>query len=332
MAVITITISQSPIELVAGIPKAIYVSTNIPSTIFYTLGGADIPDPTHDSDIVVSGLNLPTDIPSVYFKAFATDGTNTSPIITQIYQNTTFSKLRRPRDKVIGLDNSVINQDRGIFGSNSPNPNTIFGNTGGITVDDPTIIGIPDGYNGTATGTPASFTDLPLIDYKFTYSTTDRLGQTGKGIGTLPAQIKIYVPPPPPEESDTSSKLFNPKALLIIQDGTKPSENPDISLINRPYFSLTNANTSDGVDYTTTAFEGSNITGSFLRQFYNPRDQTITYYYFDSKALRWIISKEPYTPTKLNLYNYSTMVFPLKHGPGSRFVYESQVFRRRYLP
>lgn len=329
MAVITITISDSPLQIISGIPKAIYVSTNIPATIFYTLDGSD---PTHDSSIIIGGLTLPTDLLSVYFKAFATDGNNTSPIITQVYQNNTISKLRQPRDKVIGLDNSPFTQDRGIFGSNSPNPNVTFGNTGGITVDDPNIIGIPDGYDGTATGTPASFTDLPLIDYKFTYSTTNRLGETGKGIGTLPAQIKIFVPPPPPAESDTSSKLFNPKALLIIQDGTKPPANPDIALINRPYFSLSNPNTTDGTDYTKTAFEGSTISGSFVRQFYNPRDQTITYYYFDSKALRWIISKEPYSPKTPDLYNYSKMVFPLKEGPGGKFVYNPSVFRRRYLP
>lgn len=329
MAVITITISDSPIFIVAGIPKSITATTNIPASIFYTTDGTT---PDLNSDIIVGSLTLPTDQVSVIFKAFATDGTNTSPIITQVYQNTTISQLRQPRDKVIGLNNSPLNQDRGIFGSNSPSPNVTFGNTGGITVDDPTLVGIPDGYDGTATGTPASFTDLPLIDYKFTYSTTDRLGQTGKGIGTLPAQIKIFVPPPPPAESDTSSKLFNPKALLIIQDGTKPPANPDIALINRPNFSLTNPNVSDGTDYTKTAFEGSVSTGSFVRQFYNPRDQTITYYYFDSKALRWIISKEPYVQKTPDLFNYSRMVFPLKQGPGSKFVFEPAVFRRRYLP
>lgn len=328
MAVITLTIANSPIEIVAGLPKSIYVSTNIPSTIFFTLDGS-IPD--HNSEIIVGGLNLPTNQPSVIFKAFATDGINTSPIITQIYQNNTFSKLRQPRDKVIGLSNSPLNQDRGIFGSNSPNPNVTFGNMGGITVDDPNVVGIPDGYDGTATNTPASYTDLPLIDYKFTYSTSNRLGETGRGIGTLPAQIKIFVPPPPPEESDTSKKLFNPKALLIIQDGTKPPADPDIALINRPNFSLTNPNTTDGTDYTKTAFEGSNITGSFVRQFYNPRDQTITYYYFDSKALRWIISKEPYSPKTPDLFNYSRMVFP-REGGGAKYVYSPAVFRRRYLP
>src|ERR1700748_2004928 len=186
MSVITITISNSPIYIIEGIPKSIYVTTNLPSSIFFTLDGST---PTLDSQIITGGLNLPTDQPSVIFKAFATNGTDTSPIITQVYQNTTISTLRKPRDKVIGLSNSPLNQDRGIFGSNSPNPNVTFGNMGGITVDDPNIVGIPDGYDGTATNTPASFTDLPLIDYKFTYSTSNRLGETGRGIGTLPAQI-----------------------------------------------------------------------------------------------------------------------------------------------
>jgi len=327
MAVITLTIASSPIEIVSGIPKSIYVSTNIPATVFFTLDGTN---PTVDSEIIVGGIDLPTNNNSITFKAFATDGTTTSAIITQIYKNTTISNLRQARDKVIGLDNKS-NSNLGIFGSNSPNPNVTFGNIGGIIVNAADSVGIPDGYDGTATGTPATFTDEPLSSYQFLYSTTNRLGETGKGIGTLPATIKIYVPPPPPESSNTSNKLFNPKSLLIIQDGTKPPENPDIALINRPFFSLNNPNITDGTEYTKTAFEGSTLSGSFLRQFYNPRDQTITYYYFDSKALRWIISKEPYVAKTPDLFNYATMVFP-NRDRGSKFVYDWGIFRRRVLP
>lgn len=330
MSVISIIITRSPIELIAGVPKSITVTTNIPSTIFYTIDGTD---PTVDSDIIVGSLTLPTDQMSVVFKTFATNGVDTSAIITQIYQNNTISKLRQPRDKVIGLNsNSLFTKNNGVFGTNAPNPNVTFGNTGGITVDDPTIVGIPDGYDGTATGTPAAFTDLPLTDYKFRYSTTNKLGQTGRGIGTLPAQIKIFVPPPIPNESNTNNKLFNPKALLIIQDGTEPPINPDIALINRPFFSLPNTNASDSVNFTTTGLEGSTSTGSFVKQYYNPRDQTITYYYFDSRSLRWIISKEPYIQKTPDLFNYSKMVFPSRGGVGAKFVYDWQVFRRRVLP
>ena len=325
MAVISLTIIDSPVQIVQGVPKNISVTTSLPSTVFFTLDGSI---PTVNSEIVVGPIPLPTIYPTVIFKAFATDGTTTSAIITQTYQNLSFAKLRNSRDKVIGANNNTSNL--GIFSSNSPNLNVSYDGAAGEIVDAPGIVGIPDGYDGTATGTAASQTDLPLTSYQFTYSLTDRIGQTGRGIGTLPATVKIIVPPQLSDISYTSKKLFNPKALLIIQDGTKPPDDPNISLINRPLFSLKNPNTSDGVDYTRSGLEGATATGSFVRQHYNPRDQTITYYYYDNAALRWIISKEPYVAKYDNLYNYSNMILPSR-DPGAKFVYQWGLFRRRVL-
>ena len=82
MATINITITESPFQLVAGIPASIVITTNVPSTVFYSLDGKD---PTIYSSVVVGPITLPTDRSFVTFKAFATNGVITSPIITQVY-------------------------------------------------------------------------------------------------------------------------------------------------------------------------------------------------------------------------------------------------------
>ncbi len=329
MSVITLSIIQSPIEVVQGIPKNISISTNVPSTIFYTLDGSA---PTIDSLIVVGPIDLTTPGSGIVLKCFATNGTDTSAIITQIYGSVQASNTRKPRDKVIGLaSGSSATQNYGVFGSNSPNPKTIWGNTGGITVDDPNVPSIPDGYAGLGDGTRSNATDLPLEDYQFIKTTTNYLGETGPGIGTLPS-IKILIPPAPPTSSDTAKKLFNPRALVIIQDGREPPDDPNLVMINRQNFTLEGTNSNDnGTEPSTTGMEGSVATGSFVRQFYNPREQTITYYYHDSKSLRWVISKEPYVAKDPNLFNYSLMVMPSRGGPGSKYVYSWRTFQRRVL-
>ena len=53
MAVITITINESSDQILAGIPKYITLTTNIPATIFYTLDGTT---PTTLSDMAVGQI------------------------------------------------------------------------------------------------------------------------------------------------------------------------------------------------------------------------------------------------------------------------------------
>lgn len=327
MSVITISITESPIFIISGIPKNITITSSTPSNIYYTLDGTD---PTTNSLIVTGPIDLTTPGTGIVLKVFAFDGINSSAIISQIYGTTVSNDTRRPRDKVIGSSSSQASQNYGIFGSNSPNPNVTYGGIGGDIVDSPNVAGIPDGYDGA--GGFANETDGLLNSYKFIYSDSDYLGQQGKGIGTLPANIKIIIPSPPPTSSDTSKKLFNPRALVIIQDGTKPPDDPNLTMINRANFSLQSSGKyDDGSNYSKTAMEGAVCTGSFLKQYYNPRDQTITYYYFDSQALRWIISKEPYVAKDPNIFNYSLMIMPSRGGTGAKYVYSWKPFQRRVL-
>ena len=68
--------------------------------------------------------------------------------------------------------------------------------------------------------------------------------------------------PPPPEQSDANSPFFNPKALVIFQDHTKPPYDPNITQLMRPSFSLQNPETTrDGALLFTTAFDGNAASG-----------------------------------------------------------------------
>lgn len=292
MPVITISITESPIQIVAGIPRTIQIETNVPATVFYTLDGTD---PTTDSPMAVGSIKLPTDQNTITLKAFATDGTITSPIV-QYGFGPNWIPLRRPRDKVEGLCIQPLpNDNNGYWGVPSPNPKVKYLNTGGITVDDPLIDGYADGYDGTGTGTVVVAPDLPYnrqnYDIKYSTQTTTK---SGPGVGNLPAQVTIQVPPPVKNFSDANSKLFDPKALVIIQDGRKEPEDPNVSFINRQFFSMAdNAKIRDGSMFYTTAAEGNNVTGSFLRPQYNAKDNTWTFPYRDSETNRWIFSIEP---------------------------------------
>jgi hypothetical protein len=330
MAVITITINESSDQVVSGIPKTVILDTNVPATVFYTLDGSV---PTVSSTIAVGPIKLPTIQPSVTLKAFATDGVTTSAIITELYSGSIVSD-RNARDRIYGLSPEGVPlgqaPDPYPFGDYAPTQPVIYGNTAGIVVDAPGVSGIPDGYDGTATGTPSNYTDLPISSYELEFSDSNSIGERGRGIGTLPAQVTIIIPPPAPEQSKVNSKLFNPKAMVIFQDGRDPPEDPEVSLLNRQFFNLENPETArDGILYGTTAIEGSVPHGSFLRAHFNARENTYTFYYRDSLTNRWIISKEPYMskdPMAGALYN---VVFRKQDGIAKIFKWIP--FSRRVL-
>jgi hypothetical protein len=295
--IINITITESPVQLLSGIPLNVSLEANIPSTIFYTIDGSE---PTELSNIYISPIKLPTSRSLVVLKIYATNGVDYSPIITKSYSTNVLGN-RMPRSTVVGLDSSIPSDPPSTFGSSSPNPTTYYGESGGITVDDYKVEGYPDGYDGTATGTTVGRTDKQYNteNYDIKYSTTDHIGQTGRGIGTLPAKTKIVQPIQLNNSNNANSKLFNPKSLVIIQDGREENENPPIMM--RQFFSLGNPETErDGILYNTTAFDGLGTTGTFLKPHYNPKDNTWTFYYRDFDTNRWIMSIEPVKDSQVN--------------------------------
>jgi hypothetical protein len=294
MAVIGVTITESTTQLLAGIPQSVVIESSIPASIFYTLDGSE---PTTDSNIYVGPVTLPTTSGTVVLKIFVTDGVDSSPIITKTYAaNMTGARL--PHTKVLGQDTFANNQANLFpFGNPYQVVPSAYGTSAGIIVDSPELENIPDGYDGTATGTAPSGTDQPLSTYDLIFSTANSLGERGHGIGTLPANVTIPPPVPPNTSSNVNDKFFNPRALVIYQDGREPPTDPNVSQLNRQFFSLEDPERiRNGALLFNTALDGSQPTGSFVRAHYNPRDNTTTYYYFDSATLRWIISKEPCQP------------------------------------
>lgn len=328
MSVISISITESTQQIISGVPKNVSLSTNIPSTIFYTLDGTD---PNLTSSVYIGPISLPTNNSSVVLKIFATNGVDSSAIISKTYAPSTLGS-RKPHDTVIGLTPGIGTPDLFPYGDNAPINPIRYGKSGGITVDAPDVPNISDGYDGTATGTSASGTDKPLSSYEFIYSTANSRGETGHGIGTLPGNATLRVPEttPQPESSNASSRFFNPRAMVIFQD-SRNAPYDDVPQLNRGYFSLQNLERSrNGALLMNTAFDSSSVTGTFLRQHFNPKDNTITYYYRDSDSGRWIISIEPFAPKNDNIGALYRIIFSAKND-GSRYVYKWVPFMSRRL-
>lgn len=325
MSIISLSLQESLIQSVSGIPNTVLVTANIPCSIFYTLDGTE---PGISSNIYLNAIKIPTNQNSVVLKLFATDGINSSAIITQVYRTEIYGE-RKALVEVLNATTELINP--AAFGDNGLREPPIYGGPALHPVDSDAIPNATDGYDGTATGTKIGGTDLPLGDYQFTFSTSDYIGQRGHGIGTLPAQVTVRPPNPIPTSTNMNSRFFNPKALVIYQDSRETPFDENITQINKQYFSLQNPETTrDGLHFYNTGFDGQPISGSFLRAHHNAKDNIMTYYYFDSQALKWIISKEPYQPKATTVTNLANIMFSPR-GPGAQFVFKWLPFRYRRL-
>lgn len=328
MATITISVTESPLQLLAGIPSNVTLDTNVPATIFYTLDGSE---PTVESFVAVGPIEMPTNSGSVTLRAFATDGTDYSAVITQEYI-TNVVPGRHPHDKV-HVDADNCNKATFPFGSpaESINPTQIFGNTGGVIYDDseqPRAAGAFDGADGYG-----DFFTPPKSQYQFLFSETNSIGERGKGIGTLPARVVDVKPRNDNEQtiqSNAAGPLFDPRALVIFQDSREEQYDPDIPKINRPYFDLEDpAKARDGALLTTV--DAITPQGSFVKAHYNPTDNCLIYYYYDNRVMRWIISKEPYYPSQNPTVNMSGIVTRASRGQGVGMVFKWIPFKYRRL-
>lgn len=333
MAVISITITESAEQIVSGIPRSVSITTNIPTTIFYTLDGSS---PNLFSTIYTFAIQLPTDKLIFTLSIFATDGVTNSSIVTSTYQTILTGKnVRTPHSGTNAQPNSVQGlNDPYPFGSTPIMPGQIFlgSQQSGLTVDNPLLTEFPTGFDGF--GNPTGFVNEPLIGIPtetqpVILSETNAQGERGNGIGTLPKSTIQSPVPPPLQQEYTSPQLFDPRALVIFQDFTKPNDPTKPVMINRQHFSLEDVNnTRDGNQYYNTGLDNAGTTGSFLRQHYNPADQTMTYYYRDSASNRWIISKTPYTPTADSGKYYNVV---MSNKPGMEMVFRWIQFKGNFL-
>lgn len=328
MAVISVTVTASPEQIVAGIPKTVSISTNIPAMIFYTLDGTD---PTLFSTIYTSAIFLPVNQLLVTLKILASNGTDFSPIVVEQYMTDMVDSNARLPHAATTAQAASAAPDRYPFGTPPYQPNQGYLNPAlsGVTVYDPSQPATPTGFG--ADGYPTGYTNAPynIENYQIEYSTTDREGQTGLGIGTLPAQVTVTPPTPAPETSQQFTSTFDPRAFVIFQDFSKEDPN-DPPQINRQFFTLEDPEKArDGNFYFNTGQDNAPVSGSFLRAHYNPRTNQITHYYRDSWTNKWIISTAPYVPT--GSYDGNLAASMKMAGGGAGVVFEWLPFTRRVL-
>lgn len=327
MSVISISITESEEQIVSGIPKSISLTTNVPSTIFYTLDGTD---PNLFSTIYTSPVYLPKDSLSIVLKVLATNGVDYSVIVTETYTTNVLGNTRLPHSATDTPPGESL-PNLYPYGTNDTPPTTTYYSPGdaGVTVNNPDLPSTATGYDGD--GYETGFTNKPynLENYNVVYSTKNYLGETGYGIGNLPASTQVSQEPVIPETTSQFTKTFDPRAFVIFQDFDQ--EDPqDPAQINKQYFSLVDVNKArDGNHYFTSGLDAPPVSGTFLRAHYNPRDNTITHYYLDTWSNKWIISKSPYQATGSFDGNMAGLVMPREKGVGK--VFEWRPFARRVL-
>lgn len=326
MAVISITVIESEDSIVQGIPRSITVSTNIISNIFYTLDGST---PTINSTMYVDSIKLPTNLFDVIIKLYATNGVDNSPIVEVSYQSISDVAQRRTHSST---DSSINKSSNLLFPFGSDNSadksKTEYFSSGdtGITVDDTDVVN-QDSIGFDADGYQTGFSDKPmdLTNYSIKYNYDNNRNYIG--VGTLPKQSTFIRKQDYVEESEMYEPLFNPKAMVIYQDLSKEDKDAP-PIINKQFFSLEDASSKDGSYYYNSSIGGDVFSGSFIRQHFNPRDNTMNYYYRDSRTNQWIISKVPYQP-KPNFGNLSNYFISRSGGAG--IVLPWLPYMRRYL-
>jgi hypothetical protein len=317
MTVICITVTQSSEQVVSGIPRTVSISTNIRATIFYTLDGTT---PTLFSPIYTGPIFLPFNEFLVTLSILATDGVDYSPVVVEQYQtDIVHGNARLPHAATTAEAGSII-PDSYPYGTPPFQPRQEYLNPAdsGVTVNDPSRPTIPNGYDGF--GNPTDFTNKPYntLNYQIRYEDRDAEGDTGygligngmvgPGIGNVPGDVTLPYPSAVqldtgptssqgPEQTNQFTSTFDPRAMVIFQDFSQEDPN-DPPQINRQNFTLEDPERArDGTYYYNTGLDASApASGTFIRSQYNPRTNTVTYYYRDSWSNKWIISTAPFQP------------------------------------
>lgn len=325
MALISITIEESQDQIVYGFPRFVTVTTDLSSNIYYTLDGTD---PTILSDLTLSKIYIPSDKLEVVLKVYATNGIDESSIIEKRYLHQNVSNIR----KYQSLTNTQPSENRQLypFGTNEYYPTTNFINIaeGNSVVSDPLVDGYSNGYD--VDGYEANFTnnEYTTENYKIIYSNRNSDGSYGRQVGTLPAEVIRKLQSTVPEETEITSNMFDPRAMVIFYDASKTTDS-EPPIINSQFVSLERLETgADPAKLYSTGLDSPNVNGTFIRSSYDPLTSTMTSYYYDNVANRWMIVKAPYTPAQ-TINNLSGYV--LGNGVGGRFVYQWLPYQRRYL-
>jgi hypothetical protein len=271
MAII-ITVVQSTNQIISGIPEYVEVETNIPSVVFYTFDGTD---PTIESEFLTgTRLLLPTAVNNVLLKLIAIAGSESSDIFEHEWVTTVNAVTKR------------------------------FEQTQGINILPPNSQ-VVDSIAVTADGTAARETSIEFVDLEMKATDRDKYkkfegGKTSLEFINFRLEILVNEIPYQSKVSSPNNNLdFDPKAGLIIIDGSTPEKMSaqSIKIINRP--NNTMAPRSDAYNYRTSqeSVQSSNL----VRYFINPKTGKMVFYYFDSRECRWIQSIQQITPKVLDI-------------------------------
>jgi hypothetical protein len=277
MAVVNLTFTGSEEEIVSGIPRTMTITSNIPSTIHFTVDGTV---PTTNSPIFITAFEMPDGLNSVTLSAFGIDSDGyLGPILTQVFSP---DSTRIDVTRNIGLEGFVV--DRFIDSTN-------------------TI----DGFD--ADGNPIRFIDKPIIDLDVIHSAEGRLGIADG------AQVEILKPDPadtafPFDDNFTTfstnenAQFFNPFAKTIVIDNRLDN---DIRIINRPWGSIRTPRRNDWGQREIGGVDSTYISGGFVKAFFSAKNNVMVSYYFDHNEGRYVksIQELPSAPRVLGFGNFS---------------------------
>jgi hypothetical protein len=343
MSVISITITPSTIQVIPGIPETVALTTSEPATIFYTLDGTN-PN-TIFAPVYVAPIILPQNLLTIRLNIYATNGSDSSAIITQVYTADEAEIITEVGDRLPHAtvefpccDNSQNGQPNSLYPFGNPFPffPPKYGPVGDPekTVYNPEFPATAEGFD--AQGNPAGFVNNPDSAFLFDqiYSTTDYDGVVYPGVGNLPATTDVIGKQTPieyqPEESHGYDKIFHPRALVTYLD-TATNDPLTPTIIMREHFALEDTEiVRDGNLLYNRGVDSPTTTGQYLRSFINQNKGTITHYYYDNSVGRWIIMSSPYAPTKPDAGNLSGMLPGRDTGTAGR-VFQWLLFYYRTL-
>ena len=322
MSIINLTISNSSEEIISGVPVFVVVTADEISNIYYTLDGSI---PTTDSDVFIDKIYLNSESPTITLKLYATNGSDESDVIEVKYFHINDENTRFPRSQTTTKPNSKTPQLLYPFGTtpNQPEGTFLVRSDNNQSIFDGTVDGYSNGYD--ADGYANNFTNKPFNteNYNIIYSTRNKQGESGPGIGNLPAEVIVELKKDVPEESDAGDKLFDPRAFVIYVDTTKPGLD-DVDFIQSQFLTFEEPTVRDG-----NKLQGAHSsTANYIRSSYNARKGTMTSYYYDSAANRWLIVNSKYIKNEFvtDLSNYI-----LGRNDGSQYVRTWQPYMRRYV-
>lgn len=271
---ISITIERSQIELISGIPEYILFTTDIPSTVFYTLDGS-IPDA--DSLVADGRVYLPTNQGSVVLTAVAVSEEDNSDILVEEFS--TVMKITKVQN--VGYEGIQILPADGVpIFSLGYNEDGYASQQSSIVLEELDIVASRTDYTG-----------MPILG--------ENDGKTSKSFINL-IKDKARYSYPYKSSPNNENVFFDPKAKYIEIDGTTSAamDGQIVKIVNRPYgnFDPVSKGYNEGKKQSENV-----ITGNLVRSIYDPSTGLYVSYYYESKDSRWIVSKQKTDKKILNI-------------------------------